>query len=228
MRLNEIFDTKISDRKLSKEFDNEKLNKNSVNRLNDPHIHSGAFGYVKSDQDPFLVKKRPHFTNDDLSNDAYYTYIKTIVDDKLAQSNPYFPRIYDIKIFKDSTDKKLYSIKLEKLFELEDISTEELKILLNKCFKNLNELIEDYYKVNEFDGDFIHDERGDLFNIIDGNIIDIKKLKDDNLKKVISLIQKIVKDNNGKFHWDLHSGNLMVRRTAKGSQLVIVDPLASD
>lgn len=218
MRLNEIFDTKITDRKISGKFDKEKLERNKMEQLFS--TDSGSFGWVKPDSDPFMVKKRPHKIRDNLSDDAYYTYIKTVVDDKLAHSNPYFPRVYDIKTFKDSNNKQLYSIKLEKLFKLDEISIKELKMLLNRCFKNLDELTKQIYKVTSF-----NDEKALYYIIIEKYINNINNLKDDNLIKAINIIETIRRSGYNEFNWDLHSGNLMARRTSKGPQLVIIDPL---
>lgn len=226
MKLNEIFDIKITDRKLSKDIDYDKLYDEQNKKLVDASLGGnfkgvGLFGYVKKGGDPFLINKKSHmFTN--LENDGYFTYIKYIVDNKLSEKNPYFPRVYEIKTFTDNNQNKRYSIKLETLIDLNDLDEDELYNLINNLFKDADAHIAEMKSATN-----VKQQKTILFFVLE-DLIKSSDLnlysKDELLYDAIKIIRTI-KASSG-FEWDLHAGNMMARRGKTGLQLVITDPLS--
>lgn len=220
MRLNEIFDTKITDRKISKEFNNEKLSNEYFEKKSNNDVNAGNFGYVKKSGDPFTVNKRPHIATD-LENDGYFRYIKYVVDNNLAQSNPFFPRVYGLKTFTDKNGRSRYSIKLEKLENFDNVSINELQNLAKQLFKNYDELIQNVKKYRK-----PNNERDAIYWLFHDEIAVTDNLKNSKLKQAIEIISNLQHKDNKHFNWDLHAGNVMARRVPYGLQLVIIDPFS--
>jgi hypothetical protein len=67
--------------------------------------------------------------------DGYLRYIKTV--GKLASSNPYFPRVYDIRIYnntRDDDDKDMYVAEIEKLTKADAVEPEVMLAIGNRAF----------------------------------------------------------------------------------------------
>ena len=74
----------------------------------------------------------------DLEGDAYFSYVKLISKNNRIQSNRFFPRIFDIKVFKtpqddaeaDMSDKWRYdyAIDMERLFDWNKLTDEDAHI----------------------------------------------------------------------------------------------------
>ena len=208
MKLLEIFDTDTKERTTKDLGKYDKSYYRDYERQNPTEIGHGKFSYVKDKKsDPHFVQKVMKKASDDLSGDAYYVYIKTIVDQKIAQHNPFAPRVYKINQFKGTDGKQKYSIDMEKLIPLDDISQPELQEYARRLFDIDDEV--NMYDFSSFVEDAMH-----------GRI----ELKDKNLLKLFNLINSI-KEKYG-FYDDLHAANMMFRRGPYGIQLVITDPLA--
>jgi len=171
-----------------------------------------------------------------IKQNAYMQYI--LLSRKYANENPYLPRVesiqklgggdnpyYDAK--PDDAEgpvKEYYVIKLEKLTPLFKASAGELEFIFNTMFYYGKELdppmpAPRFGDENDTKNHFFRAIEDFLVQSIEGENI---SRTDPRLKAVINLIRKLIK---GGADNDLHSGNMMVRRTPHGAQLVITDPL---
>ncbi len=157
----------------------------------------------------------------DLKNDGYITYLKYIQDynEEEGKTNPYFPVVHDLKIFKDKDGKIHYRANLEKL-----IPFTSPKIVGNE------DLITSLYE--HMFGTTINLEGRDIDEIAD--IIRLKLVRgldnpmviaDPELRTALACISEIL-ESNSRFVDDLHGNNLMWRITGTMPHLVILDPVA--
>jgi hypothetical protein len=148
-------------------------------------------------------------------------------------SNPYFPKIYDIQIKKIPLEPDdpttlydyVWAVEMERLYEFGDVSDDEAFMLGNRIFYDYKsitkEIIKDEAKNNEKEILVAH-----LYNLIT-TFKPVKystSIKDPQFKKAILLIRALRSKNESMFY-DIHSANIMIRRTPAGPQLVITDPL---
>ena len=89
-------------------------------------IGGGSFAVVMQNNDAHLVSKNSNSYISTLDIDPYFQYVHRIVDDKLYEQNPYFPRIYTIHIYVDKNlatkDKAKYKDrygKIRRLYKIE-------------------------------------------------------------------------------------------------------------
>ena len=174
-------------------------------------VGTGVFSKVTK-ADDFTVNKQTAPASN-IQWNPYYIYVATIAKLKLAEKNPYFPRVYSVNSGKvGKTYHPTYNIEqLTPITNLDD----SVIVGLARAILNVNE------KMLETHG------AAELISIEIENAIDapseIKKtIKDPQLAEAIRIISKIYKKND--FELDLHAKNLMVRLTSVGPQLVITDP----
>jgi hypothetical protein len=203
MKLSEIFDTKQNERISNFNTIGDKARDNS-------DTIDGSFGAVRNKKsDPFLVSKNNLKPVRNVEDDPYYLYIKYIVDNKIAQQNPYAPRVYNITLLKDQKYGQKFKIDMEKLEELESLSDEECKHILSVTM------------------DFSEDDNendSDVTYAMKRAIIAGENIKDEKLKEIAEIIRNI-KNSNDNFGYDIRRYNIMIRRTPKGPQIVFTDPL---
>lgn len=222
MLLKELFDTKTSNKNTNKTFDVEGLRKTRDLLRLSPSKNMGAYGKVtQSRNDPFTINKTPHLPQEDIQDtDSYSIYIKKITDDKMAQKNPYFPRVYDIKITSDKYQQQKYSIKMEKLQNISQSSDEELIYFLEKMFKI--ELFPQRYQPLD---ELTHEGKIRAMSFALKESIDNDSLVNDEiLEEALNYLKMLYNNPAYGLAWDLHAGNYMVRRTPSGGQIVFVDP----
>jgi len=156
----------------------------------------------------------------DISGDAYLSYIKAIHDSN--SNNPYFPRIHNLKIFKNEQDNINYRINMEKLI---NFNTEKIIYNHELMVSLYNYMFNEKLKISQgiIDRNFFAEEiRAEIEKAIQNRAI--HNIKDPNLKEAVEFIIKI--GETGGFTADIHSGNIMWRITGTRPQLVIIDPLA--
>lgn len=165
-------------------------------------------------QDPFMFSKISVSlkTEEELESDSYYNYVNAIKP--YIASNPYFPRVYVVKIEKDRTGLIKIKYQIEKLLDLKELGNTpeergELLRSINRRILNQPPLL----PLN-------------LVHIIsnateDGNFT---RIKDPLLLQAIELIRDLHDKLPGSYI-DLHSGNILFRRTAQGLWPVLADPL---
>jgi len=141
--------------------------------------------------------------------DPTVKFLKTVIK---HQDNPFFPKIYHAKIYKNknstSEDDYLYLVvQMEKLLPLTNPKIKETAIEL------LSRL--------GFNGEDAFDQLDALLYGPPKALQDfLKKSRNPKFKEAMSIILPGLR----QFDSDLHSGNLMVRLTSAGPHLVITDP----
>jgi len=228
--LEQVYDPQVTDRQWRSEFDHKYSTRDKQGRP----MGSGFYADVYDTDDPHVVKKRhsdPYLSKGiDREYTGYWIYIKHIVDNKLWEDNPYFPRVYSFKRITDPKGNETYSTKLERLHEFKrEVSTDELEFLYNKAFGVSSQ---QYTTMIKMVGD------GNAMSMFADNIQTLcrfpnRSLKimddkiplsdiDDNLLEATKIINSLMSKYN--LQMDLHWGNIMVRRLPYGLQAVITDP----
>lgn len=167
------------------------------------------------------------------SNDTYVKFLKYF----MRRNNPYFPKVYGLKEYINSeTDVEPFEeyacfknecefpyvvyMEMEKLYKLRD---EHIKEAVVEKMKTLG-FPEPEMKDNRIyiDGTYIYSYFQNVGNI--KRIIE--NTNDDNLKEALSYIVKEMEnpDFGSSTMTDMHMGNIMVRLTSVGPQLVFIDP----
>ena len=212
MRISEIIEPTTTVKQQSKPFDMDKLNKAAEKHWS--KRDSSRFSKGKEDPaDPFMFNKTSLLPSD-LKDDAYYNYVMAIKP--YIKSNPYFPRVYDVTLTKDSEGKIIPKYSIEKLrqteFWVDDDGSlphgETQDAMLDRLFVDPPKNSPVYFELSKA----LHS--GDFSNI-----------KDKLLVNALKLIQK-VKESNPKFNYDLHIDNIRYRVGPMGPQLVLMDPLS--
>jgi len=167
--------------------------------------------------------------------DGFYFYIKAL-EAHNDNTNPYFPRFRNIKIYVDNTNSKeggstkndiiTYSASMEHLYPIYDLSNTELNSILARMFGTNVDLNSNTFKFN-MGGRQAFDHP--LVNIINGAIDHrdadiIAKVVDKDFLRAASFIAQVADENSVGI--DLHGDNIMYRKTPYGSQLVISDPMS--
>lgn len=195
MKLNEIFDVDSAQ---------------NLEQDNADQIGSGMFATVhQSKNDPHMVNRitTPSRDRNKLfqKEDGFEIYAFNIIDSKINESNPTFPRIYK------RADGKY---QIEKLVKLDSVGHEEL----------LN-YIENNFDINLDPGYSSHDLAFELTMLL-ANCFDMQDYSAVKNKYIIAACKWI--ENLARMSGttlDIHGGNFMFRRTQHGLQLVITDPL---
>lgn len=212
-------------------------------------LGSGVFGSAFSTpSEPGTVRKIVGPIDErEFKNDAYFKYVQLLAKNDRFTGNPYFPRIYDVQVKKFPLDPNepttfydyAYAVDLERLHDWGSISIPEAKMLADKMFYDFDKIASHHIQSNtkeDHNGrkikfydhalmDFLHD----LFNSFSFD----KKLtifKDKHFKQAVMLMRSLhskTRDSGQPMFWDIHSGNIMIRRGPGGPQLVITDPVAN-
>lgn len=146
-----------------------------------------------------------------IEDDAFLFYIKSIQ----GSDNPYFPKISDLKIFKDNNGNLSYRANIHKYVDFQSKKIADNIDLIKSLYEDM------FYGNIENDTYAIITLEDSLHNMF----TDEKIIKDDNLKNAVQLIKQML-SKNPNFNLDIHSGNLMWKITGNRPQLVIIDPIA--
>ena len=227
MRLTEIVDTKYKSKERPSRFDIDAMRKEKERMLDKPDQRDdggwGAYAAVDTDpNDPFIAKKKYHVPMQDLNKDAYYVYIKTIADNGLAKSNPYFPRVYNVEIEKDSSGNAQPKFNMEKLALSSSLDREALLGMGDRMFNRFEYIFPS--NTPPTDRELRYTISHGMSQIIKHSAFD--RAKDPQLEEALRLIKKILLDSKGAFVVDIHAANYMIRSTPHGPQLVLTDPIA--
>ncbi len=222
MKLDEIIDTNIMAFRANKPVQSKQYTPSEIG--------NGWYSTVHAIKDPHLVMKKS-FGSPLLQGDAYFQYIQYVVDNKLAESNPYFPRVYDIVLVdsKEDSTHAHYIIKMERLLPWQDITAKEMVTVIEKVV-NLKEYGAWYTP------EFLETAQVDeLYAVIVDTVIkatrgDFSFIADEKLTEAIKVIDMIRMSGEqrapGRHTWDIGKNNMMFRRIPTGLQLVITDPLS--
>ncbi len=165
--------------------------------------------------------------------DGFQAFFIALSKDKEAQANPYFPRFRNINTFKHKySAKQSYVVKVESLEPYSNLSKDERKMLMNKIFTSHGKDVINHYlqDIHSYPKDYIDQPNQLLSGAIRAALENQEwgdelrwEIRDGKFKKAIEFLQKTAKEYEYKF--DLHSKNIMIRRTSVGVQLVINDPM---
>jgi hypothetical protein len=200
-----------------------------------PKLGGGYFGKVYDQPESELgigtAKKISRFDQDKPTLDGYYAYINRLMSLKDENDNPYLPQIYNANVVKPKRGAPYFELDMEKLSPWPDLSEDELLTIFSRA---LDVEVNSMGQFSQLVGrkgippkDVI---MNDLLRYLtktlkDPNHKDIKgnSIKDPQLIEAINIIRYLEKTGYGE---DLHAGNIMVRRTKYGPQLVLTDPLS--
>lgn len=212
MLLNEIIQTDVTNVNLpNRKFKQSKSQEDSIGK--------GRYSTVRNDpKDPHMVIKKTKFDKDKTAyhnKDVYPQFIEALINSD-QKMNPYFPRVYGMKSYNDKSDDKLHKFNIERLEDLRQLSAEEMDHIIGlimdddvrKAWKIDNERMLAWF----------------ICEAIKKNSVR-KEIKDRNLYNALTFLSKFLKKN---WYLDLHSENMMFRRTPYGPQLVITDPFSQE
>lgn len=212
MLLNEIIQTDVTNVNLpNRKFKQSKSQEDSIGK--------GRYSTVRNDpKDPHMVIKKTKFDKNSTSyhnKDVYPQFIEALINSD-QKMNPYFPRVYGMKSYNDKSDDKLHKFNIERLEDLRELSAEEMDHIMSLIMDD------DVRKAWRIDNErmlawFISEA-------IKKNSVR-KEIKDKNLYDALTFLSKFLKKN---WFLDLHSENMMFRRTPYGPQLVITDPFSQE
>jgi hypothetical protein len=211
MRIDEIISTQYKDTEFKRP---------SKKNAKPGELGKGRYSAVSS-HDDFSVDKTYKKKKENIENDPYYIYIKTIADNNLAQKNPYFPRVYSVESGKidDKTSRPKFNI--ERLTPINHLSDEVLYALGKRVLAN-----KEHYDHN-FQFNLKSDDPAKTFSSAMNRALhqgEYSEIKDPELIEALKIIVQIRKQYP-QCKPDIHSGNIMVRPTPHGPQIVITDPL---
>lgn len=187
-------------------------------------LGSGNNASVKPDpNDPHMVRKHNTHTYrspegfDSGTNDGFNKYIEYLITYNLTD-NIHFPKVYDINTIKDKHGQKIHTYRIEKLIESSDVSPEEVEAFVHRDlgpdFKNYGTgtiaVIEsacDYLAECILDATWNKERISGLSDTMKDAV------------KILGQISRVIGQRT-----DLHSGNIMWRRTPHGMIFVFNDP----
>jgi hypothetical protein len=174
-------------------------------------------GVYRSKSNPNVVYKIGRVDGITPKHDAYLSYVKKIKNLKI----PVFPQIYDVQIFKIKEPKRsfgfgrgsfntnyMYVVTMEKLLPFQP-SKQEMEHLLSRFFGDDAKS----YSVNPMDFGY------ELERLAGRK--DYESIHDAYGKELVLVLNKLFR----RFSGDIHSNNIMMRRTPYGIQPVITDPV---
>jgi hypothetical protein len=184
--------------------EHEKMNKQG-------ELGRGIFSKVVSNpEDPHTVKKistSPMGPGHAVKADGFNAYVRMLASNDLMD-NVHFPKVYKANTSTDTSGTHRNSFTIERLTDLSSISEEEFQALVERC------LLRPVYDVaglaDRISGACQSDYDRKTF------------IKMESLLEACEIIDEL--DGISDFRLDIHEGNLMVRRTPHGLQLVISDP----
>lgn len=183
-----------------------------VERHGYKQIGHGVEAVVVNDKEgPGVIKVLGN--NQEIRRNAYMQYI--LMSRRYANENPYLPRVESIQKFSDPNMEawiphNYFVIKLEKLTPLYDITGEESTFIYNTVFGKQKDSISPVELATALYWGF-ENVKGEAA-IVDKRLLAVK-----------NLIYKISDATDANI--DIHHNNIMARRTAYGTQLVVIDPL---
>lgn len=180
----------------------------------------GKFSKIKDDPiSPHFVLKL-----ETKRDDAYWEFVEFLIKNKLF-SNPHFPRIYDVKKYVDDTGKMARMARIEKLFPISSLSNEEVVSILENNFVDF--IVTNIKSSALSKSDMVELISGALSDAIDSSKHPDKYITNKQLSDAVASIRHFIRRVNklDGLVSDIHSGNLMVRRTPYGAQIVFIDPV---
>lgn len=182
----------------------------------------GAYAGAIEVQGKNEVMKISRGTNNP-ADDPWYQYISRLASDDHIASNPWFPRVYKMKVYEttDKAFKYFYIAYMEKLYPLTSLSDEELRGLIARSVQpKLTSRIRAAIPMSTYDPMAkLQKMNGESLREVLVDKVRNQKARDPQLKQALDFLMNFHKDT------DITEWNIMVRRTSVGPQLVLADPL---
>lgn len=220
---------------LTEQIDTEIKDVNTSLKLKVPHIDRtplkrelgrGISNIVlKNKRDPHtVIRHNSNLDNPDIdSSSGYYNWLVTT---KAFNENPYFPRIYQKTTVSDKSGKRLIKYEIEKLASIESLDITTIRGITERLFdqKFVVRILKSLAGMSSW-ADTEDDERAllILLNCLE-DVFFGNPSNDESLNAAMAKVKELSKQNyvSGS---DLHRGNVMVRLTPHGPQLVLTDPI---
>lgn len=171
-------------------------------------------------------------------SDSYVNFIMELQKNPRAADNPFFPQVYQIKFYNQKDQLMKYSAELEKLKPFDedkyydtDSVEKAMNHLENEPQSSFTEVIRALKRIAKFNTEEFFSETLDAFGEIGissvlthflTNFVQYRVYPPKTPQAADAV--KIIHQLPGNF--DLHSRNVMYRRSPYGLQLVFTDPLA--
>jgi hypothetical protein len=232
MRINEIVDTEFMDVERKRPYNSAELAKQEKQAARRGSAMGGNAGWYsrgyQNPRDPHEFVKTTHMPSV-LYNDAYFHYVSTISNlQRKNYRNPYFPVVYQVKISMDSHGNERPRYRIETLQNVETYPIESIVGMIDRMFIDPSIVIEKR-EVSE-------NNKRDIWRAISFQLDDcignvrseaMQNIKDRNLKSALVIIHNVMKKSDF-FEPDIHGGNIMIRGTPYGPQLVLMDPISDN
>jgi len=209
------FETRQTQKQFTKSFDDAKDIRNLENSTK-ASIGTGRYGRVYNTNDPHTIIKRNHFAaNPD--RDGYYLYATEIIKSGIAKTNPYFPRFYNIKTFKDKSGHIKYRFEMERLHTAKEVGDEIIYAITEQLFGE--------EAIKKFDSKYFGSNTVSRLSEMMEIYLFTKtpNVSDEKFMEAINFIREnVIKKYN--LRSDLHSENIMFRLSPY-PQVVITDPV---
>lgn len=190
--------------------------------VNFKQIGSGYFATAHSHKDePGTVRKVVKGTIDGLKHDAYFKYLIMLAKKGRMEENPYFPKVYNIELYRTRTGRFVYAVDMERLHHLDSTSPEDLTALKKRMFHSAADTFQQRLRIKE------QTPRNQIIFLINDVLVGRLPetlIKDSYLRHAIKLLKQMVTTKGTEP--DIHDENIMLRKSPFGSQLVFSDPLA--
>lgn len=149
------------------------------------------------------------------TKDGYHAFIKALIDNERARNSIYFPRIRSVRELQaPDADFPYLLVRMERLLPLRALTREEI---ISLAIRHTDITEEDVERQDDYDiAKLLSDAINPMYH-------SPYKVTDTKLKNAIRWIEEIA--DKERVFVDLHSDNVMARRTPYGPQLVLSDPL---
>lgn len=220
--LAEQIDTKIRDVNTSLKLTSPHIDRTSLKR----ELGRGMSNVVLANKrDPHTVIRHNsnvmHPSID--SSNGYYNWL---AKSKAFNENPFFPRIYEKVTISDKSGRKLIKYEIEKLSSIEILDIAAVRGMTNNLFDQTTiTRILRFAAARKWWSDIDDEERAliILLNCLE-DVFFGNPSSNENLNDAMKTIREL-SEQNPVTGSDLHRGNVMVRLTPHGPQLVLTDPI---
>ena len=232
MRIDEIITPVEKTKQVPQSWDLDAMRSQRSDTINTwpPDPTAGYYSQGYQTQDPFLYGKKAHMPTN-LNDDPYYQYVNAIKP--LMDSNPYVPRVYVVKLYRDQQGYIKPDYTMEKLVKGQTLPKKLIYGMGVRMFGS-----EDWFNINDR-MTIGYLDNTDLWKRL-AKVIDMSietypansfsnlsfKNFDPNLLQLIALIKRlIIRVPNTES--DVHANNIMVRMGTT-PQVVLSDPISSE
>jgi hypothetical protein len=232
MRIDEIITPVEKTKQVPQSWDLNAMRSQRSDAINTwpPKPETGYYSQGYQTQDPFLYGKKAHVPTN-LNDDPYYQYVNAIKP--LMDSNPYVPRVYVVKLYRDQQGYIKPDYTMEKLVKGHTLPKELIYGMGVRMFGS-----EDWFNINDR-MTIRYLDNTDLWKRL-AKVIDMSietypansfsnlsfKNFDPNLLQLIALIKRLI-IRVPHTESDVHANNIMVRMGTT-PQVVLSDPISSE